>query len=91
MIARIRQDIGELAFGRTFVDVMVPAADIGESNLHSEIGFDELRQLPQAVTEASLGIIGAGRGVYFPGSAPSTSSPRRNVSSPVPCSTLSEE
>ena len=36
---------------------MIPSTDIGEGDLHTEIGFDQLRQLTQAVAEASLGVI----------------------------------
>ena len=44
---------------------MVPAADVGKRHLHAEIRFDELRELSQAVAEASLGIIGSGRGLVL--------------------------
>ena len=44
---------------------MVPAADIGKRHLHAEIRFDQLRELAQAVAEASLGIVGAGRGLVL--------------------------
>ena len=36
------EDVGDLALGAAFVDVVVPAADVGERDLHSEIGFDQL-------------------------------------------------
>src|ERR1700722_3396124 len=47
--------VGELAFGCAFVDVMVPSTDVGESNLHAEIGLNQLSELAQTVAESSLG------------------------------------
>ena len=44
-----------------FIDVVVPASDIGEGHLHAEIRLDQLRQLLQAVAEVSLGIVRIGR------------------------------
>ena len=39
-----------------FIHVMIPAADIGECDFHAHIGFDQLRDLPHAVAEASARI-----------------------------------
>ena len=66
-LREVAEHIGQLAFGRSFVDVMVPSSDIGERYLNAEIGFDQLRQLAKAVAEASLGIIRARRGRVFAG------------------------
>src|SRR5215469_16875893 len=56
------EHIRYLPLRAAFIDVMIPATDVGEGDLHAEVGFDELRELAEAVTEASAGIIGAGRG-----------------------------
>src|SRR5579863_4547230 len=61
-LRKVAEHVGDLAFGRAFVDVMVPSTDIGECYLHAEIRFDELSELAQAVAKPSPGIIGAGRG-----------------------------
>ena len=44
-LREVAQHVGELAFGSAFIHVMVPAADVSESDLHAEIGFDQLRRL----------------------------------------------
>ena len=41
-----------------FVDVMIPAADIGERHFNSHIRLDQPRDLPQALTECAARIIG---------------------------------
>src|ERR1051325_9519773 len=56
-LRKISQHIGQLTLCTAFVHVMVPAADIGERDLHSEIGLNKLRQLPQAVAKTSTRII----------------------------------
>ena len=61
-LREIAEHVGDLALGAAFVDVVVPASYVGEGYLHSEVRFDQLRQLLQAVAEASLGIICVGRG-----------------------------
>ena len=40
---------------------MVPATDVGECDLHPEVGLDELGELFQAVAETATGIICSGR------------------------------
>ena len=55
-LAELAQQVGKLALGGAlahFVDVVVPAADIGERHLHADVGFDQLRDLLQAVAEAA--------------------------------------
>ncbi len=59
------QDVGDLALRAAFVDVMVPAADVGEGDLNSEIRFDQLRELLEAVAEVSAGIVGGRGGLVF--------------------------
>ncbi len=59
------ENIGNLALGAAFVDVMVPAADVGERDLNSEIRFDELSQLFEAVAEVSVGTVGTGCGLVL--------------------------
>src|SRR5208283_2692702 len=39
---------------------MIPASDVGECDLNSQIGFDQLSELLETVAEASVGIVGAG-------------------------------
>src|ERR1700722_557200 len=41
-LRKLAKNIGNLALGAAFVDVMVPASDIGEGDLHAEVGLDEL-------------------------------------------------
>ena len=53
-LREIAEDVRDLSLGAAFVDVVVPAADVGEGDLHSEVCFDQLRQLLQAVAEAAL-------------------------------------
>ena len=61
----LAQHVGHLSFGGAFVDMMVPSANIGKRHLHAQVRLDKLRELPQAVAKASLGIIGAGRGLVL--------------------------
>ena len=44
-----------------FVYVVIPSADIGESNFHSYIGFDQLSNLAHALAKAAPGVICASR------------------------------
>ena len=61
-LREVAEYVGDLSLGAAFVDVVVPAADVGKSDLHAEIGFDQLRELLQAVAETALGIVGVGCG-----------------------------
>src|SRR5215469_5502111 len=61
-LRKLAQHIRDLAFGTAFIDVVVPAADVGKSDLDAEIGFDQLRQLLEAVAKSATRIIGAGGG-----------------------------
>ena len=45
--------------------MVIPAADVGECDLHAQVRFDELRELAQAIAEAALGIVRSGRGLVF--------------------------
>jgi len=64
-LREIGEHVGELTFNRALVDVMVPSADVGERDLHAEICFDQLRELPQSVGKAAFGIVGARSGRVF--------------------------
>ena len=66
-LRKLAKNIGNLALRAAFVDVMVPASDIGEGDLHAEVGLDELRKLAQAVAEVAVRIVGSGRGLIFRG------------------------
>src|SRR3984893_19360964 len=48
-LREISQDVGDLALGAAFVDMVVPASYVGEGYLHSQVSFDQLRYLLQAV------------------------------------------
>src|SRR5204863_3805909 len=61
-LRELAQHVGELALCAAFVDVVVPSADVGECNLHAQVGLDELSELLQAVSETSVRIIRARRG-----------------------------
>src|ERR1700733_7711856 len=60
-LREVTENIGKLSLGAAFVDMMVPAADVGEGYLHSQIRFDQLRQLAKAVAESPTRIVCAGR------------------------------
>src|SRR5580704_7315317 len=53
----VAQYVGDLPLRAAFVDVVVPAADIGERHLYAEICFDELSELSQAVAEAASWVV----------------------------------
>src|ERR1700680_4236543 len=57
-LRELMENVGNLPLRAAFVDVMVPAADVGECDLNSEVSFDQLGELLEAVTEASFGIVG---------------------------------
>src|SRR5271165_7255405 len=59
-LRELAQHISQLSIHGTLIYVMVPAADVGEGDLHPDIRLDKLRSLPQRVAKASLRIIGAG-------------------------------
>src|ERR1039458_6031904 len=62
-LAKVGKSRGQLALRSArahLVDVMIPAAHVGEGHLHAHVGLDELRDLAQAVAKAAFGIIGAG-------------------------------
>ncbi len=42
-LREISQDVGDLALGAAFVDMVVPASYVGEGYLHSQVCFDQLR------------------------------------------------
>ena len=44
---------------------MIPAADVGKGDPHAEVCLNQLRELAQAVTEASSGIICSRRRLVF--------------------------
>ena len=46
--AELAQALGELALHAAFRGVMVPAADLGEGDLHADVGLDELGDLLEA-------------------------------------------
>src|SRR5579872_143355 len=57
-LRKLTGEVGDLSLRVAFVDVMIPSADVGEGYFDAKVGFDELRNLFQAVTETSTGIIG---------------------------------
>src|SRR5271157_5961405 len=59
-LREITKHVGELAFHGSFIDVMVPPTNVGESDLHAEVRLDELSGLPQRIPEAALRIVRAG-------------------------------
>src|SRR5215469_4972983 len=61
-LRKLAQHIRDLAFGAAFIDVVIPSADVGKRDLDPEIGFDQLRQLLEAVAKTAAWIIGAGDG-----------------------------
>src|SRR5262249_20313160 len=61
-LRKLASDVGDLALRAAFVRVMIPSADVGERDLHAEVGFDELRELLETFAEASARIVRAGRG-----------------------------
>ena len=72
--------------------MVVPAADVGEGDLHAEIGFDQLRELLEAVAEASAwDSRRRARACTCAGSAAFSIFTASKVSWPVPCSTESTE
>ena len=60
-LAEFRQIVGQLAelAAAHFVHVRVPAADIGERHFQSDIGFDQSRDLLQALAESAARILRA--------------------------------
>src|SRR5215469_10464693 len=61
-LRKLAQHVRDLALGAAFIDVMVPSADVGKRDLDPEIGFDQLRELLEAVAKSAAWIIGAGHG-----------------------------
>src|SRR5437016_12362890 len=60
-LPELRQTLRKLAFGRPrahFVDVVIPTANIRERYFNTDVGFDEPRNLLQAVAEAPARISG---------------------------------
>ena len=57
--AQLAQAIGELALLAALADMRVPAVDVDEADLKSDVGADELRHLAQRLAEAAAGIVGA--------------------------------
>ena len=53
-LREVTEHVCQLTFGRALVDVMVPARDVGERNLHAKVCFDQLRELAKAFAEAAL-------------------------------------
>src|SRR5579864_6369984 len=56
-LGEVAQHVGDLPLRAAFVDVVVPAADIGERHLYAEIRLDELSELSQAVAEAASRVV----------------------------------
>ena len=59
-LAEVRQQIRELPDGRLradLVDVMIPAADIGERHFQTDIGFDQPRDLHQVLAQLAGRIV----------------------------------
>ena len=63
----VGEAIGELAVDAALVMMRVPAVDVSESSLDSEIGFEQLRDLLHAVAEFGGWIIGASGGLVLRG------------------------
>src|SRR5215471_21471592 len=68
-LRELASEVGDLALHAAFVHVVVPSADVGESDFHAQVGFDQLRYLAQTVTKTSAGYSAPATGVYFSGSA----------------------
>ena len=86
------QHIGDLALRAAFVDVMVPAADVGKCDLHSQVGFDELGELSEAVAETTAwDNLRPAPACTSTGSADFSIFTASKVSWPVPCITVSTE
>src|SRR5438874_6434023 len=56
-LGKLAEKIRKLPLSVAFVDVVIPAADIGEGYFYSKIGFEQLRDLAQTVAKAAAGII----------------------------------
>ena len=48
---KIRQSVGQLARGAALIDVRIPAAAVGERDLQSHVGLDQLRDRAQLLSE----------------------------------------
>ena len=55
----VAQAAGELSLRCALIDVRVPPADVGKRHFDAEVGFDELSDLLQGLTERARRIIGA--------------------------------
>ncbi len=81
---------GELALGVALVGVGVPAVDLGEGDLHADVGLDQLRDLLEVAAEGALRINGAvGRAGSWRSAACLSRSSASNDSRAVPCRTVS--
>ena len=59
----LAQALGELPLHAAFRGVMVPAPDLGEGDLHPDVGLDELSDLLEAVAVAASRVLDARRDV----------------------------
>ena len=64
---KLAQHICDLALRAAFVNVVIPSANVGKRNLHSQVRLDELRQLLQAVAEPAARILRARSGLVLGG------------------------
>ena len=62
-VGKVAQAVGELAVDAALVLVRIPATDIGEGGLDTEIGLEQLRNLHQVFGEGAAGVLCAGVGL----------------------------
>ncbi len=66
-LRELPQHIGDLALCAAFVDMVVPAADVGKCHLYAQVGLDELGELFKTVAKTPTRIVRARRRLVLRG------------------------